>query len=96
MTKAWQTMLDASENYDPERRSKSGLDGGQGEQMRAYAAQGNTISGDFTAEVTHASTSGLVNPETRDWNWELIDKANLPRDIFPPIVPACLDVKSPL
>ena len=47
------------------------------------------LGGDFTAEVTHASTSGLVSPETRDWNWELIDKANLPRDIFPQIVPAC-------
>ncbi len=53
MTKAWQTMLDASANYAPERRSKSGLVGGQGEQMRAYAAKGNTIGGDFTAEVMY-------------------------------------------
>ena len=51
MTLAWQTMLDASENYDPKRRSKSGLVGGQGERMRAYAAQGNTLGGDFIAEV---------------------------------------------
>ena len=51
MTKAWQTMLDASENYDPERRSKSGLVGGQGERMRAYAEKGNTLAGDFIAEV---------------------------------------------
>ena len=51
MTKAWQTMLDASENYDPERRSMSGLVGGQGAQMREYAAKGNTIGGDFMAEV---------------------------------------------
>ena len=53
MTKAWQTMLEASENYDPERRSKSKMAGGQGEQMRAYAAKSNTIGGDFTAEVMY-------------------------------------------
>lgn len=51
MKKAWQTMLDASENYDPARRSMSGLVGGQGEQMRTYAASGQTIGGDFTAAV---------------------------------------------
>ena len=51
MMKAWQTMVNASENYDPQRRSMSGLVGGQGEQMRTYAAGGNTIGGSFTAEV---------------------------------------------
>lgn len=51
MTKAWQTMLNASFNYDPDRRSKSGMVGGQGAQMRAYAGKGNTIGGDFTSEV---------------------------------------------
>ncbi len=51
MTKAWQTMLNASFTYDPDRRSKSGLVGGQGAQMRAYAGKGNTIGGDFTSEV---------------------------------------------
>lgn len=51
MTKAWQTMLDASAHYDPARRSMSGLVGGQGAQMREYAAKGNTIGGDFTSEV---------------------------------------------
>lgn len=51
MTKAWKTMLNASFNYDPDRRSMSGLVGGQGAQMREYAKRGNTIGGDFTAEV---------------------------------------------
>lgn len=51
MKKAWQTMLDASENYDPARCSMSGLVGGQGEQMRTYAASGQTIGGEFTAAV---------------------------------------------
>lgn len=51
MTKAWHTILSASENYDPERRSMSGLVGGQGQQMRAYAAKGDTIGGSFTSDV---------------------------------------------
>ena len=51
MGKAWQTMLDASANYDPQRRSMSGLVGGQGELMRQYAAQTETIGGSFIAEV---------------------------------------------
>lgn len=51
MGKAWQTMLDASANYDSERRSMSGLVGGQGAQMRRYAAEHGTIGGDFNAEV---------------------------------------------
>ena len=51
MMKAWQTMVNASENYDPQRTSMSRMVGGQGEQMRVYAAAGNTIGGSFTAEV---------------------------------------------
>ena len=51
MEKTWQAMLDASENYSGERRSMSGLIGGQGAQMSAYAANHQTIGGDFTAEV---------------------------------------------
>ena len=51
MGMAWQTMLDASKNYDPTRRSKSGLVGGQGEQMRRYASESDTIGGGFIAEV---------------------------------------------
>lgn len=51
MGKAWQTMLDASRNYDPSRRSMSGLVGGQGEQMRQYASRTEPIGGSFVAEV---------------------------------------------
>ena len=51
MARAWHAMLDASEAYTGERRSLSGLVGGQGAQMREYAAAHRTIGGDFTAEV---------------------------------------------
>ncbi len=47
------------------------------------------LGGDFTAEYTHCSTFGLLDPEKRDWDFELIEKLGLPRSIFPEIVPPC-------
>lgn len=47
------------------------------------------LGGDFTTEYTHASTTGLLDPFTRTWCWELIDKLSLPRSIFPEIVLPC-------
>ncbi len=51
MADAWHTMLEASETYTGQRRSHSGLVGGQGARMREYAASHETIGGDFTAQV---------------------------------------------
>ena len=47
------------------------------------------LGGDFTAEYTHCSTFALLDPVTRQWQWELIDRLGLPREIFPEIVPPC-------
>lgn len=47
------------------------------------------LGGDFTAEYTHCSTFALLDPATRQWNWKLIDRLGLPREIFPEIVPPC-------
>ena len=47
------------------------------------------LGGNFTAEYTHASTTGLLDPVKREWCWELIDKLGLPRSIFPEIVSPC-------
>ena len=47
------------------------------------------LGGDFTAEYTHASTGNLLDPATRNWDWELIDRLQLPREIFPEIVQPC-------
>ena len=52
-------------------------------------ALGFMLGGDFTAEYTHCSTSGLLDPFRREWAWELIDRIGLPRQIFPEIVPSC-------
>lgn len=42
-----------------------------------------------TAEYTMASTTNLLNPFSREWDFELIDVLGLPRDIFPAIVAPC-------
>ena len=51
MTEVWRAMVEASDSYVGDRRSRSGLVGGQGEKMRSYAARGRTIGGDFTSQV---------------------------------------------
>ncbi|MBQ9500614.1 MAG: rhamnulokinase [Lentisphaeria bacterium] len=48
-----------------------------------------SLGGDFTAEYTHASTSNLLDPATRNWHWGLIDRLGLPRSIFPAVVEPC-------
>ena len=47
----WQAMLDSVESYQGERRSVSGLVGGDGARMRDYAAKEKPLSGDYLAEV---------------------------------------------
>ena len=44
------------------------------------------LTGHIANEYTIASTSELLNACTRDWDWELIDDAGLPRSLFQPIV----------
>ncbi len=44
------------------------------------------LTGKKKAEYTNASTTGLVEPLTRKWSWELIDTFGLPRKIFPELV----------
>ena len=51
MAEAWHAMREASQVYTGDRRSVSGLVGGQGKQMREYAANQTPIGGEFTAQV---------------------------------------------
>lgn len=41
----------SSAGYDPSLRSQSGMVGGDGARMRAYAARGRTICGDYAGQV---------------------------------------------
>jgi len=43
------------------------------------------LTGAVGAEVTNASTTGLLDATTRQWAWELIDRLGLPRGLFPPL-----------
>jgi rhamnulokinase len=45
------------------------------------------LTGVNASEFTIASTSQCVNPRTRDWAGPLLDAFDIPRDIFPYIVP---------
>ena len=44
------------------------------------------LTGAIRSEYTEATTTGLINPDTHDWNWELIDLIGINKDIFPPII----------
>ena len=44
------------------------------------------LTGEANTEYTIASTSEMLNATTRDWDWELIDRLELPRHLFCPIV----------
>ncbi|MBM3848357.1 MAG: rhamnulokinase, partial [Verrucomicrobia bacterium] len=43
------------------------------------------LSGECRAEFTNASTTQCFDPSTGDWAWPLIERAGLPRHLFPRI-----------
>lgn len=43
------------------------------------------LTGIGVTEYSNASTTQLVDPETKDWNWDLIQRLEYPKDIFQPI-----------
>lgn len=51
MEALWDAMLAAADGYEKDRVSASGLSGGDGGKMQAYRSQGNTLGGDFVAQV---------------------------------------------
>ena len=51
MRTAWRVMLEADDTYRGDRRSASGLAGGDGKRMRCYAAEQRSLSGGYLAEV---------------------------------------------
>lgn len=51
MTVLYNAIRNAKENYDPAQRSRSGMVGGDGAKMRAYAASGKTICGEYIGSV---------------------------------------------
>ena len=48
-------------------------------------ALGFLLGGSFDTEYTDASTSGLLDARKREWDFELIEKLGLPRELFPRI-----------
>ena len=56
MAQNWHTMKEASEVYTGERRSLSGMAGGQGKLMHDYSAK-DPIGGEFMAQVVAEALS---------------------------------------
>jgi rhamnulokinase len=40
------------------------------------------LTGAVASERTNASTTGLLDPRTRDWSWDLIERIGLPAGLF--------------
>lgn len=58
----WDAMLGASDDYDTNLTSNSGLVGGMGGQMESYRKKGETLCGDFVSKViTRALQMGESN-----------------------------------
>ena len=53
----WRAMLETVDTYRGDRRSVSGLVGGDGARMRDYAAKEKPLSGDYLAEVIATALS---------------------------------------
>ncbi|SDL41815.1 FGGY-family carbohydrate kinase [Tessaracoccus oleiagri] len=47
---------------------------------------GYWLTGRVVAERTNASTTGLLDPRTGQWDWDLVDRIGLPRRILPEVV----------
>lgn len=46
------------------------------------------LCGELASEYTIATTSQCYNPVRGDWAWELLERLDLPRHIFQPVLPA--------
>lgn len=43
------------------------------------------MTGNIGGEVTDASATGMFSTAKRDWAWELLERFDLPKEIFPPV-----------
>lgn len=49
------------------------------------------LTGKKAAEYTNATTTQLVSPAAKDWDWELIERLGYPKRIFQPVAkPGCV------
>ncbi len=45
------------------------------------------LSGTIKNEYTHATTTQLYNPVQKRWTWEILEKLDLPKNIFQEVIP---------
>ena len=44
------------------------------------------LTGEYCTDASDASGTGFFDVEKREHSWELLDRLNIPRDLFPPVV----------
>jgi len=62
---------------------------------KAFAFAGSDklfLTGKVLAEYTNATTTQFLNTQTRDWDFDLLDRLKLPKEILPDIVEAGTDL----
>lgn len=47
------------------------------------------LSGEMGSEYSMAMTSQLCNPHSKDWDYKLLEKIGLPKELFIPVSPSC-------
>lgn len=52
------------------------------------------LTGNIKKEYTNATTTGLINAECFDWDFDLIEKLNLPKELFGNLSMPCSEVGS--
>lgn len=50
------------------------------------------LTGEKRQEYTNATSTGLVNAQTHDWDWEIIERLGLPKKLFGKITPSGTEV----
>ena len=68
MRATWRAMLESVETYQGDRRSVSGLVGGDGARMRAYAETGETLCGPYLREVIATALCVATNINRRGFS----------------------------
>ena len=60
MLTTWQAMVDAADSYTGQKRSVSGLVGGDGMKMRQYCIRGDAMSGGITEALSMAESNACM------------------------------------
>ncbi len=76
-------ILDA---VDPDRSAADGLCFGTVDSWVAWTLAGGAAAGLHVTDATNAGVTGLVRPDTMDWDGEILERLGVPTAMLPAIV----------